>query len=231
MKENKVKWYGVVIGIVTALAQHGIYTLGNVIGQWVGITPYSPKIDCIDNLFVLLPVFIVPYVWSYLYWAMAPMAVSKCEVGHFKNYLASYFWACAFGMVILIFAPTYMDRTAEGLMDLPSGFFYDLMRLWYALDGGERAYNLLPSFHCIVSTISFLGVYKRPEVPKWYRVYSLLLTVLICLSTCFVKQHYVLDVVTGVTIATVSYWICMKRNVGRMFDRPTAWLQRRLKKA
>lgn len=216
--DNKVKLYGIIIGVVTLALQHGIYLLGNELAGLVGIPAYLPKISAIDDLIPIVPVFILPYVWSYIYWAMAPMAVSKCEFKHFLNYLASYTFACLAGALVLTFAPTYMDRVAEGLLDYSkTDFFSILMRFWYSLDGGERAYNLLPSFHCINSTISYLGVAGRKEIPKWFRVYSLVITVIIYASTLFVKQHYVLDVVSGIAIAVIAFFVCKKLNAGRIF--------------
>ena len=217
-KNNRVKLYGVIIGLVTAVLQHGIYLLANEIAGWIGIPPFLPKIEAIDDLIPIVAVFVFPYVWSYLYWAMAPMAVSKCDFRHFLDYLASYLFACLAGALVLIFAPTYMDRVAEGLYDYSkTDFASKLLRFWYSLDGGERAYNLLPSFHCINSTISYLGVAGRKEIPKWFRVYSLVITILIYFSTVFVKQHFVMDVFAGILIAGVAFWICKKTEAGRVF--------------
>ena len=217
MENNNVKRYGIIIGIISLALQHGIYLAANETAKLIGITPFLPKIG-LDFAIPIIPLFIFPYVWAYAYWAMAPMAVSKCEKDHFLDYLASYLFACLAGALILIFAPTYMDRVAEGLMDTNrSGIGANLMRFWYSLDGGDRAYNLLPSFHCINSTVSYLGVCGRKEIPLAYRVYSLILTVLICISTLFVKQHFVLDVVSGVAIGVLAFVICKKCRAGRIF--------------
>lgn len=222
--KNKVKVYGVIIGLVSLALQHGIYLLANEIAGWVGVTPFLPKIEAIDGLFPIIPIFILPYVWAYAFWGMAPMAVSKCKLDYFLDYLAAYLLACIMGAVILIFAPTYMDRVAEGLMDTSKqGFLYDLMRFWYSLDGGDRAYNLFPSFHCINSTISYLGVRKREEIPKWFRVYSLVITVLIYFATLFVKQHFFVDVISGIFIAVLAYMICIRWHWGKIFNYPIAW--------
>lgn len=229
-KENRVKLYGVIIGIITLAGQHGIYLLAHVISQWIGIAPWLPKIDAIDNLFPIVPIFIVPYIWSYAFWAMAPMAVSKCKFEHFLNYLASYLLALIIGAVILIFVPTYMSRVGEGLMDTTrTGFFAELMRFWYSLDGGDMAYNLFPSFHCINSTISYLGVCGRKEIPLWFRIYSLVTAILIYLSTMYVKQHFFLDVVSGIIIGVIAYLICMKWDLGRVFNKPIAFFKGRAK--
>lgn len=231
-KENRVKLYGVILGIFALALQHGIYLLANEIAQLVGVPPFLPKIEAIDGLIPIIPVFILPYVWAYVYWAMAPMAVSKCKLPHFLNYLATYLFACLFGAIILIFAPTYMDRIAEGLMDTSkTDFFHWLMRLWYSMDGGDIAYNLFPSFHCINSMVSLLGVWGRKEIPLWYRIYSLIITVAIFLATMFVKQHYFADVISGIVIALLAFVICKKWNLGRIFLPFIAFLKKLFQKA
>ena len=74
---TKVKGYGIVLGVLTLALQHGVYLLSHHISSRLGLDPFSPK-TAIDDLIPLVPAFIIPYVWSYVYWAMAPMAVSKC---------------------------------------------------------------------------------------------------------------------------------------------------------
>ncbi len=221
-KQNKIKVYGIVIGIFMLAFQHGVYLLANEIAGLVGITPILPKIS-LDYLIPIIPIFIVPYIWSYIFWAMAPMAVSKCEKEHFLNYMAAYFLALFIGGLILVFMPTYMDRVAEGLTDVSrTGIFAKLMRFWYTLDGGDMAYNLFPSFHCLNSTMAYLGIRKRPEIPKWFKVYTLITTILIFFSTVFVKQHFILDVFSGIAVALISYIIATKCKLGRYFKWLTA---------
>ena len=147
------------------------------------------------------------------------MAVSKCKKEHFADFMAAIIVACAAGMLVLAFFPTYMDRVAEGLFVVPDNptIFDKLRMFWYSLDGSEMAYNLLPSFHCLNSTLCYLGVAGRKEIPLWFRIYSLVITILIFASTVYVKQHYVLDIVTGVIIAVIAYIICKKFHWGRMF--------------
>ena len=147
------------------------------------------------------------------------MAVSKCEKEHFVDYMAANLVACLAGVVVLAFFPTYMDRVAEGLYALPEHpTVFDRLRLfWYSLDGSATAYNLLPSFHCINSALCCLGAAGRRELSVGYRCYSFVITLLIFASTVFVKQHYILDVVTGAGLAAVSYALCKRFHWGRMF--------------
>ena len=133
--------------------------------------------------------------------------------------MAAVLVACTAGMLVLAFFPTFMDRVAEGLFVVPQNptIFDKLRMFWYSLDGSEMAYNLLPSFHCLNSTLCYLGVARRKEIPLWFRIYSLVITILIYASTVYVKQHYVLDIVTGVILAVIAYTVCKKFHWGRMF--------------
>lgn len=225
-KNNRVKLYGVFWGIGLLIFQHSMYLLANVIAGAIGISAFSPK-TAIDDFIPLVPIFILPYVWSYAFWAMAPMAVSKCEKRHFYNFVAAYVSACLFGMLIFIFAPSYMDREAENLVALAGDdFFGKLLQLVYGLDGGTLAYNLFPSFHCMLSTLSYLGVMRRKEIPLWFRVYSLVTAILIYCSTVFTKQHYVVDVFGGVAVAVAFYFLATKFHWGRVWEK----IERQFKK-
>ncbi|MBP0990187.1 MAG: phosphatase PAP2 family protein [Oscillospiraceae bacterium] len=228
---NRIKGYAVVIGIVYLILQHGFYLTGHYFAEWLGITPFLPKIP-LDDMIPIVSVFIIPYVWSYAYWAMGPMIVSKCEKDHFADYMAANLVACIAGTLALAFFPTYMDRIAEGLYEISENptFFEKLRMFWYSLDGSAMAYNLLPSFHCINSTLCYLGVAGRKEIPKWVRIYSLITTLLIYASTVYVKQHYFLDIITGVALAAIAYFVCKKFHWGRMFA-PIERLYNKLKTA
>ena len=218
-KNNRVKWYGVVWGIGLLIFQHSMYLLATVIAGWIGIPPFLPKIEAIDDLIPLVPVFVLPYIWSYFFWAMAPMAVSKCEKRYFYNFITAYICSCLFGMLIFIFAPSYMDRAGENLAELAGdSIFGDLLRFVYGLDGGTIAYNLFPSFHCMLSTLSYLGVMRRKEIPLWFRIYSLVTALLIYCSVVFTKQHYVVDIFGGIAIALVFYFLSTRFQWGRVWE-------------
>lgn len=232
-KSSRIKRYAIIIGIVYLAGQHGLYLVGHYLATWIGFEPFLPKIP-FDDLIPIVSIWIIPYIWSYIYWAMGPMVVSKCEKQHFKDYLAACLLSCLAGMLLLAFFPTYMDRVAEGLYAVPENpTVFDKIRMfWYSLDGSAIAYNLLPSFHCINSTLCYLGVAGRKEIPLWFRIYSLITTLLIFASTVYVKQHYVLDIVTGAALGAIVYFLCKKFHWGRMFDPiERLWAKRKAKKA
>ena len=207
-KPNRIKGYAIPIGILYLALQHCFYLAGHYLASWFGFTPFLPKIP-LDDMIPIVSIFIIPYIWSYVYWAMGPMVVSKCKKDHFADFMAA-------GIHVKV---PFMDRVAEGLFVVPQNptIFDKLRMFWYSLDGSEMAYNLLPSFHCLNSTLCYLGVARRKEIPLWFRIYSLVITILIYASTVYVKQHYVLDIVTGVILAVIAYTVCKKFHWGRMF--------------
>ena len=117
------------------------------------------------------------------------------------------------GFLFFIFMPTYIDRAAEGVYKYSEqpGVIGWMIRFVYSNDGvGDRGYNLFPSYHCLISMCCYLGVRKRPEISKGYKVYSFIMTILICMSTVFIKQHYFLDIVGGLAVPAICFAVIYK---------------------
>lgn len=217
IKKRKLTVIAVIIGILYLVLQHSMYLLGHTMAELINIPPFSPKIPAIDDSIPIVSVFILPYIWSYVFWAMGPMAVYRCEREHYCDYIVACALSLICGSVVLTFAPTYMDRVAEGLFSVQgTGIFNSIREFWYSLDGSERAYNLLPSFHCMNSMMCFLGVMGRKEISKGFRIYTFIMMMLIFASTVFVKQHFVADVVSGIAIAIIIYCLSKKFHFGRI---------------
>ncbi len=82
--------------------------------------------------------------------------------------------------------------------------FSDLVRFIYSND---RPYNCFPSTHVAHSLICYF--YLRTKV-MIYRVLYFALIAGIVLSTLFLKQHTVSDVVAGMFLALASVWLAPK---------------------
>lgn len=215
---KEIPWYGWVLGIVYFALQYGMYRLANALSIVTGTIDHAfiPKIPAIDDRIPIVPVFIIIYIFSYVFWIFGPIIASLTEKRNFINYMIGLSAAYIAGFLIFLFAPTYMDRAAEGLMvyaDRP-GLFNRLLAMVYGADGGDLAFNLFPSYHCLISLYCYLGIRRRNEVSKGIRVYSLIMTLLICMSTVLTKQHYFIDIVGGLGIALVCYFIVEKLDPG-----------------
>ena len=218
---KKVPWWGYVFGIVYFALQYGMYRFGDYLSHVIGTAGHAiePKIPFIDDLFPVIPVFVVPYIYSYIFWIMGPIAVSLTKKRNFVNYICGLSLAYFIGFLFFVFMPTYMDRAKEGIMAAAEqpGFFNGLLKGVYAADGSNLAFNLFPSYHCLISLYCYLGVRKQPEISKGFRYYSLIMTVLICLSTLFTKQHYICDMIGGLGISLLCYILMNRLDPGKRF--------------
>ena len=211
---KEIPAYGWIFGFAYFALQYGMYRLADFLSRVTGTyeRAFVPKIPFIDDRIPLIPFFIVIYIFSYLFWIFGPVIASLTDKRNFKNYLTGLSAAYIIGFLIFVFFPTYMDRASEGLMEISSGSgcFNGLLSAIYNADGGTKAFNLFPSYHCLISLYCYLGIRKRPEVSLGIRAYSLIMTLLICCSTVFTKQHYFIDIVGGLSISILCYIIVQK---------------------
>jgi len=219
---RRVPWWGWTLGIVYFGLQYGLYRLGELLSRLLGTAAWAfeCKIPFIDNLFPVVPVFSVVYiVFSYLFWISGPITASLTKRRNFVNYILGLNLAYFVGMLFFVFMPTCMDRTKEGLMAAAErpGFFNAFLAWIYAADGSDIAFNLFPSYHCLSSAYCYLGIRKQPEISKGYKVFSAGMALLICLSTLYTKQHYIIDVFGGVGIAVAAYAVMEKLDPGKRY--------------
>lgn len=202
------KW-GWASGVGLFALQYGLYRLANWVSVKTGTVShaYECKIPAVDDRIPVIPVFVLPYLWSYVFWICAPAAASLTKKRNYINYVCGLLTTYLISTMIFILWPTYMDRTKEGLLAYAQqpGFLNRLLGIVYAADGSERAFNLFPSLHCIISVYCWLAVRKQPEISKGYQRYSQAMAALICLSTLFTKQHYIIDSIGGIGISAGTY--------------------------
>ncbi len=212
---KKVPIYGYIWAVLLIILQALFYFLGSTISRKIGFKPINMKIDSIDNAIKLIPIFIIPYIYSYILWFFAPIAISLTSKKNFINYLFGIIVSYIIGFIIFIFFPTIMSRVDERLYDnLGNDVLSRLIKIIYDSDGKEYGYNLFPSYHCLVSTYCYLGIRKQKEISFSFKTYTLIVAILICMSTIFTKQHYFADILGGVGIAIFTYIIIKIINPG-----------------
>lgn len=209
--------YGWIIGVVLFALQYGLYRLAVVLSQWTGTinSAFVPKIPFDDHI-PLLPIFVIIYIFSYAFWLCGFIAASKTDKKNYINFLFVVLISFLIGFLILWLAPTKMDRNAEGLIDYANSDkpLAWLLKMVYTVDGGDVAWNLFPSYHCLISLCCYLAVFRRKEIHIGFRIYSLVMVLLISMSTVFTKQHYFVDILGGWAIPIVVYVIIYFINPG-----------------
>lgn len=195
MKKIKDKRLKVIITILSLIAfQSLLYMLAK-------LTPFEYHIVNIDfdQKIPFIKYFVYPYIIWYLTLFLVPYLYSKHDNTLYKVYLKTLFIAILIVFVIYIFYPTTLTRDPVEVTDL-STFIISLI---YKID--TPAINCLPSMHCL---ISFLHIFITPKVKgikTSIKTLIIIQSILVILSTVFIKQHVILDVIGALILGLLIY--------------------------
>lgn len=154
----------------------------------------------IDDYIPFCEYFIVPYLLWFGYIAIVVIYMAFKDKTDFKK-------MCAFlytGMTIFLIVSTVFPN---GHFLRPTSFerdniFTELCAMLYKTD---TATNLFPSIHVYNSlAVHFAIIYnEKLKKKKWICNASLVLMISIVLSTVFLKQHSLFDLITGLLLAFI----------------------------
>jgi len=153
----------------------------------------------LDSLIPFLSPFVIPYVYWFLYVFVGLLYLAVTDGRKYFGLLFSIVSGMLVSFVIFYFYPTTVERPEI----IGQGFFNYAMRIVY---GSDNPYNCFPSIHVLNATLVTLFLMSREKSMK-YNLWALISCILINLSTLFVKQHVVLDLVAGVTLAVIMYML------------------------
>ena len=160
-------------------------------------------INCaIDQYIPFVEVFIIPYLLWFAYVAVAGIYFFFKE----KESFCKWMYFGMIGMTIFIIV-SYLYP--NGLELRPETFtrdniFVQLTKMIYSMDTPT---NVLPSIHVFNSMAVYFAVKNSPKLKnnKAARTGAFVMTSLIILSTMFLKQHSVVDVLTALILSCLSY--------------------------
>lgn len=178
----------------------------------------------VDDMIPFCEYFIVPYLLWFLYVAWGILYFG------FTN-KKEFFQLCAFlftGMTIFLIVSTVYPN---GHYLRPQyfthhNFFTSLVNIVYSSDTPT---NLFPSIHVFNSIGIHLAVRNSKEFKtrKTARLVSFTLMVSIILSTMFLKQHSVFDVITAFLLSAVLYPVVYHRNWNKASEKATKRIHHR----
>ena len=192
--------------------------LGVQVLIYAGVKPIVeqlPKVDLslpIDAMIPYVPVFFLPYLICFAYWALMYTYIIGLNIRRTANLIVTVLCSSVLIGSLFIFIPTEMSRPE----DLGKGFFGWLAKIAYAADSPV---NLFPSFHCFASWMCFIGVRGVKEVKLWLKIASFFAALLTFASTMLVKQHYFMDFIPSVIIAELFWYLSRKTKMYLPFER------------
>lgn len=166
----------------------------------------------IDGRIPFLPWTIIIYFTCYAVWIINYMLACRQSREEAWTFVCAEMLGKAVSMAFFVFLPTTLTRP-----DVTGGDIWScLIRFLYGVD---TPVNLFPSVHCLASWFCWIGVRNNKKIPTWYKWFTLIDALLVCVSTVTTKQHVFIDMFGGVAIAELSYQLVKRTGIYRPFRR------------
>jgi membrane-associated phospholipid phosphatase len=195
--------YGITLGrvllLLSVIASASLYFLFN--------NPTENVLDLstgLDRMLPFVPSFIIFYDIWYPFIIIGGMilffldgnifkrAALALDIGYLSSYVTFYF-----------FQSTVTRPDVSG-----GGIFLYLVRFTYGFD---KPYNCFPSIHVLVTFVVCAAILRSRVYSKSWKVFSIIISVLIIVSTVLIRQHVVLDIfggiIYGIAAIKISDWI------------------------
>ena len=175
-----------------------LQSISYMIAKLIGGTPHliGSKIDDILGFSIYA---IIPYCIWYLLLFIVPYYFYKNDKEMFYKYISSYLICLLLAVLIYIIYPTTITRpeiTEKGIL-----FFITKIIFWV----DNPPVNCLPSMHCAISMLWILTTLISKKTNKYFKIIISLISISIMISTLLIKQHVLIDLITGNILMTICY--------------------------
>ncbi|MDE6254532.1 MAG: phosphatase PAP2 family protein [Lachnospiraceae bacterium] len=168
----------------------------------------------LDDMIPFCEYFIIPYILWFAYVPIVMIYVFFTSKKEFYKASAYLF----IGMTICLTICTIWPNGQDLRMDIiNNNIFSNIVKVLYTTDTNT---NVFPSIHVFNSIGVFLILCKSERMKDRYfiKISSFILTFLIILSTMFLKQHSVLDVLGGIVLGAVMYMFVYAIDYSKVFQ-------------
>jgi len=165
------------------------------------LTPMDVNLigNYLDNKIPFVSQFVYAYISWYAMLFIIPYIFYKKNVNSFNKYYIVILLCITLVSFIYMFYPTTINR-ADILL---SGISGKLVNLIYKID--TPVLNCFPSMHCLVSFVFIYISLGDKNISKYLRIFIVLWSVLVILSTLFIKQHVLVDVISAFVLSILVY--------------------------
>jgi membrane-associated phospholipid phosphatase len=169
----------------------------NFIGYFLiqTLNPHGTQLSTsLDSKIPLIPIFVIPYMLFIFY----PIFSLSLFWNNYKNYLSLSLSLIIITSISLLIYYMFQTEVTHPTI-LPTTNLTYLISLIYYYDAPV---NTFPSLHVAIPTLCTLFIHEKN---KSLFPYILPITIFIILSTLFIKQHVILDVITSILIALIIF--------------------------
>jgi membrane-associated phospholipid phosphatase len=142
--------------------------------------------------------FIIPYVMWYIMVPLVFLYVCSKDKRTYCRMIISM----AIGLIISYITFFFFQTTVPRPQLVGHDICTDIIRLVYSAD---RPINCFPSIHVMNCFLMIEGIWVTKNRSMKIAIATTVMSVLIILSTLFIKQHVIMDGVFGIIIASVTF--------------------------
>ncbi len=150
----------------------------------------------LDDKIPFLPWTISIYYWIYILIFLPILTIRNFEL--FNAVAKAYAFGIFISLSIFLIFPVTIKRP---VIINPENFFEWWVWVNYTID---RPTTLFPSMHVSNAILSALSIFRWSKKIGYP---ALIFSIMICLSTLTVKQHFIVDVIAGFILALSAYWL------------------------
>lgn len=158
----------------------------------------------LDDYIPFNELFLIPYLFWFVYLAGMLVYTLFYDVDGFKRMMRFVMVTYTVTIVVYLLFPTCQELRPETFPR--DNVLVRFVQAFYAFDTNT---NVCPSIHVIGSLAAMFTSWHSKAVPAGaWRWASTICSVLICMSTMFMKQHSALDVLAALPLSFFAYWLC-----------------------
>ena len=157
--------------------------------------------SAIDSKIPFMVIGIIPYTIWYLLLFSMPLLIYKENEESFVKYIILYLLISISADIIFLIYPTYVIRPVL----TNNGILYSLTKIIYSMD--TPSVNCMPSLHCAIATLWIIYSIISKKTDWRLKAPIIVTSILIIISTVLIKQHALIDVITGIILTLIVYFI------------------------
>lgn len=186
-----------------ALILFCIYLIGFILLEQINQSPIIDTKTWLDSYIPFNEYFVLFYISWYVYMFLGFIYFIFIDKNNFQRTCFYLFTGMFISLIIYFICPNGQSLRVNVYND---NLFQLMIHLIYSIDTPT---NVCPSLHVYNSIMMYVSLYKS-EIFKSHKILNVILFVLvifICLSTLFIKQHAVIDVIGGIILCIIIYMI------------------------
>ena len=181
-----------------------IYLLSFAALERLWIQPYYYPVHCaVDDIIPFCEWFLIPYVLWYAELLLIQVYTLMYDIEEFKNFIR--FLSISFLMTLIIYMvfPSCQELRVNS-------FDRDnlLTRMTSLLYNVDTNTNVCPSLHVVGALGVMFSAFRAKGLnSRSFRVFMVIFTTAVSMSTVFMKQHSFVDVITAVPLSFAVYFV------------------------